>query len=353
MPTEATGNGYTRREVLRRAGLALGAAGLAPLLGGAASIDELGGGAVSSPAGPSKDASRVALVHTRDRASGTRQAVDLLSPEGINGKTVLLKPNFNTADPAPAATDSRLLEALVLELRNAGASDITIGDRSGMAVTREALEAKGVFELAERLGLGTVAFDELGAECWQKFASQGTHWSRGFLLPRQVLDAGAVVNTCCLKTHRYGGHFTLSLKNTIGMVAKHDPEDGYNYMTELHASEHQRLMIAEANAAYQPALVLLDGVQALTDGGPDTGTLAEPGIILAGTDRVAVDAVGIAILRSLGTTEEVSHGSIWELEQIRRAVDLGLGATSPEQIELVTADAGSERAADSLRRLLS
>ena len=156
-------------------------------------------------------------------------------------------------------------------------------------------------------------------------------------MPRTVLDAGAVVNTCCLKTHRFGGHFTLSLKNTIGMVAKYMPGDEYNYMTELHAS----------------ALVLLDGVQALTDGGPDTGTLASPGIILAGTDRVAVDAVGVAILRSLGTTEEVSRGSIWDLEQLRRAVELGLGAAGPEQVELVTADAASEKAADEVRGLLA
>ncbi len=161
-----------------------------------------------------------------------------------------------------------------------------------------------------------------------------------------------MVGTCCLKTHRYGGHFTLSLKNSVGMVAKRVPGDEYNYMTELHASEHQRLMIAEINRAYQPSLVVLDGVQALTDGGPDTGTLASPGIVLAGTDRVAVDSVGIAILRSLGSTPEVSEGSIWELEQIRRAVELGLGASSAEQVEIVTPDSASEKVADKLRKLL-
>ncbi len=350
---------YTRRAALQRGGLALGALGLAPLLGGAASLPDGGGDAARtepSPAPPSRpvaDVSRVALVRTDDRVRGTRRAIELLGPEGAAGQTVLLKPNLNTGGPAPAATDAALLEALVLELRNAGARRITIGDRSGMAVTREAMEMKGVYQLAERHELDVVAFDEMDRDGWHLFGPEGTHWERGFAMPRAVLDAGAVVNTCCLKTHRFGGHFTLSLKNTIGMVAKYVPGDEYNYMTELHASEHQRLMIAEANRAYDPALVLLDGVQALTDGGPDTGTLASPGIILAGTDRVAVDAVGVAILRSLGTTEEVSRGSIWDLEQIRRAVELGLGAASPEQIELVTADAASEKAADEVRRMLA
>ena len=47
---------------------------------------------------------------------------------------------------------------------------------------------------------------------------------------------------------------------------------------------------------------------------------------MAGTDRVAIDAVGVAILRHFGTTAEVSRGSVFEQEQIARALALGLGA---------------------------
>ena len=43
-------------------------------------------------------------------------------------------------------------------------------------------------------------------------------------------------------------------------------------------------------------------------------------VVLAGTDRVAVDAVGVALLRHFGTTPEVSRGAIFEQEQIARAV---------------------------------
>ena len=117
------------------------------------------------------------------------------------------------------------------------------------------------------------------------------------------------------------------------------------------SSPHQRLMIAEINQTYQPALVLVDGVEALVNGGPEAGKLVKSGVILAGTDRVAVDVVAIGILRSLGTTEAVSSGSIWDLEQIR-AVQLGLGASSPEQIELVAADGASQRMADQIRKLI-
>jgi uncharacterized protein (DUF362 family) len=136
------------------------------------------------------------------------------------------------------------------------------------------------------------------------------------------------------------------------MVAKYVPGNSYNYMQELHSSPHQRLMIAEINKAYQPALVLVDGVEALVNGGPEAGKKVKSGVILAGTDRVAVDVVAIGILRSIGTTDAVSRGSVWDLEQIQRAVQLGLGSSSDEQIEIVTADTASQTMADSIRKLI-
>ncbi len=87
---------------------------------------------------------------------------------------------------------------------------------------------------------------------------------------------------------------------------------------------------------------MLDGVDAFVDGGPSVGTRVQAGVILAGSDRVAIDAAGVAILRLLGTTPEVSRGLIFEQEQIARAVELGLGVNSPDQIQLVTDDAESE-----------
>jgi uncharacterized protein (DUF362 family) len=127
---------------------------------------------------------------------------------------------------------------------------------------------------------------------------------------------------------------------------------GYNYMSELHSSTYQRLMIAEINTAYAPALIVMDGVEAFVEGGPDTGKKVAPGVVLAGTDRIAVDAVGVALLRLFGTTPEVSRGRIFEQEQIARAVELGLGVESPQQIKFVTADAESEAYAGQIRDVL-
>ncbi|MFC1991779.1 hypothetical protein ACFLVC_03550 [Chloroflexota bacterium] len=40
---------------------------------------------------------------------------------------------------------------------------------------------------------------------------------------------------------------------------------------------------------------------------------------------MAIYTVGVAILRSLGITSEVSKGPIFEQDQIARAAELGLG----------------------------
>jgi uncharacterized protein (DUF362 family) len=295
---------------------------------------------------------QIAFVKTQDRAAGVNRALDMLGINPVQGKNVFLKANFNSADRTPGSTHSDTLSTLVQRLQAMGVDRITIGDRSGMGNTRQVMQQKGLFGMADELGFETVVFDELGPEAWQLFEPENSHWSSGFWFARPALLADGVVQTCCLKTHRYGGHFTLSLKNSVGLAAKYAPGGGYNYMTELHGSPHQRRMIAEINTAYAPDLIVLDGVQAFVTGGPATGQLVDSQVILAGTDRVAVDAVGVAILRYFGTTAEVARGRIFEQEQIARAVELGLGVTGPDQIELVTDDPDSAAYAEEIQGVL-
>ena len=279
----------------------------------------------------------IAFVRTRDRQEGVRVALSLLDENNISGKKVLLKPNFNSADPPPASTHPDTLRALVESLQGMGSSAIAVADRSGMGDTRAVMQALGIYDLAQELGFETLAFDDLtDPEEWVLVKQDGDHWENGFPVPRQLVEAEAVVNPCCLKPHRFGGHFTLSLKNTIGLVGKFKGRGGHNYMTELHTSPHQRLMIAEANRAYVPALVVLDGVEAFIDNGPDTGTKVWGDVIIAGTDRVAIDAVGLTVLRMLGYTGVAAAGPVFGQEQIARAVELGLGVNGPEKITFLT-----------------
>jgi len=306
--------------------------------------------------------SRVAFVKTDDRAEGVRQAVALLKPEGLRGSRILLKPNLNSADPSPGSTHPDTLRALVEVLQEAGVAHITVGERSGFGQnTREVVERTGVFALSRELGFELVLFDEMDEGGWVKLEPEGSHWPHGFFVPRLLSEVDAVVQTCNLKTHRAGGHFTISLKNSVGLVARQVAGRGRDYMLDLHLSggegekmpnPHQRRMIAEINVAYDPKLIVMDGLVAFTTGGPAVGTRVNSQVFLAASDRVALDAVGVALLRHWGTTPEVSEGPIFEQEQITRAVELGLGARSPQEIELVTDDQASEEYATAVRAVL-
>jgi uncharacterized protein (DUF362 family) len=300
--------------------------------------------------GPS--VAHVAFVKTTDRAAGVKRAIDLLGLDKFRGKDLYIKPNFNSSDPTPGSTHQETLVALLRQLKARGAGPLTIGERSGMGNTRDVLSKKSVFQMGKEFEAKVVVFDDLGPDDWEIIKQGDSHWEKGFALPRMVRKAGGIVQTCCLKTHRYGGHFTLSLKNSVGLAAKVVPGNSYNFMRELHSSPHQRHMIAEINTAYKPDLVVLDGIQAFTNGGPDTGKLVQANVILAGTDRVAIDAVGVALLRHFGTTPEVSQGAIFDQEQIARAVQLKIGVTSPKQIELVTDDRESAEFAKQIRAVL-
>lgn len=297
---------------------------------------------------PMPTAATVALVKTADRSSGVRRALELLGINPISGRNVLVKPNFNSADAAPGSTHADTLVALLASLNDMGARSLTLGDRSGMGDTHRVMQTKGLAALAQTFGMESLAFDDLPDDAWEQF--DGAHWSRGYPMPKLLLDAECVVQTCNLKTHRFGGHFTLSLKNSIGFVGK--LVDGYDYMSELHSTDDQRKMIAEINAAYTPALVVMDGVEVFVDGGPDRGTEVAAEVMLAGTDRIALDAVGVAILRLFGTTDAVSRGRIFEQEQIARAVELGIGVDAPHKIQIITDDDASAAYAATVRDLL-
>jgi uncharacterized protein (DUF362 family) len=290
------------------------------------------------------ETSRVAVVRTGDRIAGVTKAIKLLVLNPVKGKAVALKPNFNTADPFPAATHNDTLRTLIINLQEMGATKIVVADRSGPAETQRVLAEKGIFKMAKELDFEVINLEE-AANGWVHLHTQGSHWAKGFDFARLFYEAERVVETCCLKTHQFGGHFTMSLKCTVGMVSRRN-------MNELHSSPHQRKLIAEINTAYSPSLIVLDGIEAFVSGGPMTGKKVTANIVLAGNDRVAIDATGVAILRSLGTTPEVTRGHVFAQEQIARSIELGLGISKPEYIEFVTGDHESSDFAKQLKEIL-
>ncbi|MFX0154482.1 MAG: DUF362 domain-containing protein [Candidatus Hodarchaeota archaeon] len=289
---------------------------------------------------------KIVIISTSDRVYGVNKALELLEINPVKDKHVIFKPNFNTADPPPASSSMETVKQLIIKLKEMGAESITVAERSGPANTAKTFKKKGLYALAEELDFNIVDLTEVPKEEYILKNTEDNHWKDGFLFAKIYDNAECIVETCCLKTHMYGGHFTLSLKNAVGMVSKSN-------MGELHSSKHQRKMIAEINSVYKPDLIIMDGIISFVDRGPMEGTRKEANVFVAGTDKVAVDVVGVAILRILGTTPEVSKGPIFEQEQIKRAVELGIGISSPEEIEFIYDSKEAEKLVEQIKEKLT
>ena len=327
--------GITRRKFIKYSGV----------VGGTILFGNQGGLAMNN-----SDKSKVALVSTQDRKNGVATSIQALGMNPVKNKDVLIKPNFNTADQTPGSTHNDTLVALVEEVWKMGAKTVSLGERS-YPLTREVMEQKGVIPFMQKLDVNIVDFDNLAEKDWVKVDTEDSHWQDGFRIARPILESECLVSTCCLKTHQFGGVFTMSLKNHVGVVPT--TRHGYDYMRELHSSPHQRKLIAEINAPFKPDLIVLDGIDAFVDGGPATGKLAKGNVFIASPDRVAIDAVGVAILKSLGSNGQIMKSKIFGQEQIARAAELGLGASSPADIEVIPGDANSREYRDRVTTILN
>ena len=110
-------------------------------------------------AGKKRKKAKVALIKTTSREEGVREALKLVDFPRVKGKNVLLKPNFNTADPTPGSTHNDTLASLIKELRKRGSAEFTIGERSGPPKTHSVMEQKGIFQLAQDLDFKKINFE--------------------------------------------------------------------------------------------------------------------------------------------------------------------------------------------------
>lgn len=273
----------------------------------------------------------VALVHGGSVPERLAAAVELLgglAPLGLRGRRVLIKPNVVNDRPPPSTTSPDLIEAVVQMMRAAGAASMTVADSSGMLrfPTRENLASTGVRAAAERAGATVLALEE---EPWVAVEPPGARYMTRYYVSKPVYDADVLINLPIIKTHRFA-HYSCALKNLVGIVhPKYRPSIGF-----LAGHWHER--IAELNLAVHPQLTIADGATIMIAGGPTSGDSASTNLLVASADRVAVDAVALALIRLHGAWPKVTGRPLWEQRQIARAIELGLGARGRDQVELLT-----------------
>jgi len=277
----------------------------------------------------------VGLSRNKDTLESVRVAVELAGGLGIKeGSTVLIRPNANTADPPPGSTNADILKGAIREVRKCNPEKIIVAEKSMTTLDTEMVLRKlGLWQAAEAEGAEEIlTFDHV--KRYHMKPDGASSWPVGFYVPKFLDLVDYVIALPVIKTH-WTATFTMGLKSQISITA--DPD-----RRQLPHGRHRDVlfgnMIAESNLVYKPDFYISDATKCFVTGGPDIGTLREPGIVLASSDVVANDAVGLALLKTLGTVPKIQEHSVWAQPQIKRAVELGLGVRGREEITVKSSE---------------
>jgi uncharacterized protein (DUF362 family) len=238
------------------------------------------------------------------------------------GDKVLVKPNYNSADPPPASTEPGFLKTIVELLYAHSAGKVVVGESSWQALkTRRVLEKTGALVILEGTGAEIAFFDEGN---YLK-VDVGGEYLGNVNLTEQAMSFDKLVYSCCMKTH-FRADFSLSLKLAFGFTKKSD-------RVEFHL-RHLKEKLVDLNLVVHPNLIIMDGRSCFISGGPFSGEVRKPNLVMASGDRVAMDVEAIKIIASFEGSSLTDDP--WSYTQIRRATSLGLGVKSESEYIVVT-----------------
>ena len=275
--------------------------------------------------------SLVAIVYGKNPNQMLQRAIDLLGGVDrldLRGKRVLLKPNVLNDRPPPSTTNPRIVGAMASLVKACGSTDVIVGDGSGIIrlPTSDNLTRTGIRSAVEAAGARVLALED---ESWVRMEPPQAHVLRTFYFSQPVYDADVVINMPVIKTHRFA-EFSCSLKNFVGAVhPRYRPS-----VTFWTGDWHER--IAELNLAVHPLLTVADGTTTMIEGGPTSGTAAQTDLVVCSGDRLAVDLVAVALLRSFGSWPKLQGRRIEDQRQIKHAAALGLGVGIGADVKLVS-----------------
>jgi uncharacterized protein (DUF362 family)/Pyruvate/2-oxoacid:ferredoxin oxidoreductase delta subunit len=250
-----------------------------------------------------------------------KEAIDLLG--GIKnfvspGEKILLKPNLAAGRPPEkcVTTHPLVVKAIALMVKEAAATPL-IGDSPMLDSAQRAAHKSGIGNIARELGIDIVEFEPMTLQ-----NPEGKIF-RNFTIGKIIKEVDGVINIPKLKTHALT-LLTLSIKNILGCVPG-TRKGQWHIKTHKAGKEYFAQMLLDLNLLVNPVLNIVDGVIAMEGMGPAFGDPHNLGLIIAGTDGVAVDRT---ITEIVNVPHE--HSPI-----LRVAIKNGYGIGQLEKIDIV------------------
>jgi len=282
----------------------------------------LAGGPGAAWAAPVAD---VAVVSGGDLAAATAKAVELVGGMGSfvpKKAKVVLMPNVQSKNPG-TFTKPEILRAVIRMCRSAGAAEVACLSYLGQANW----DGTGLAQVIKEEGAVLKLIPRDDANFKPTPVPNGAALKEAMVM-NEFRAYDVFINMPITKDHA-GTRFTGTLKNLMGLNAPSNNRGQFhkpNWQTDPAAIEHLETCIVDLNTVIAPALNIVDATEIIRTNGPmGPGELIKPGKVIAGADRVAVDAYCATVLGLKGE----------EVIQIRKAWERKLGEMDLKKVKVV------------------
>jgi uncharacterized protein (DUF362 family) len=269
--------------------------------------------------------SRVALAvcasYGEDVLAVLRAAWRNASAPDLSGARVVLKPNLvDFVDEFPCFTHPRVVQAMIQLARESGARAVVVAEGTTFRRDSQAtLDATGYTEMLAR---EHVEFVDLNYDDMAAIPLKGGYTKLPALfMAKTIRDADVLISMPKLKTHHWT-QISASVKNLFGIV----PGIKYGWpKNTLHVHGIGAFLAELADSLPTRACAVVDGIVGLEGDGPIFGSAVPSGVIVVGTDLLAVDATCARLMGFEPAQIDFLNFAAWA----------GVGAIDESKIELV------------------
>jgi len=226
--------------------------------------------------------------HVREALHEVLAALGGMSAFIKPGNRVLIKPNLITGTPPErgATTHPEVLRAVIEEVRSAGGEPL-VGESPGLESFHVAARKSGLTEVMQEMGVEATPF-----ETWRDVPLGPGSIVPSLPIAEPILEADAIISLPKLKSHGLV-LYTGCVKNMFGVICGSQKAQ---FHLRFQDREAFSTLLTEIYATAKPTLSILDGIIGMDGNGPRNGDPFNLGILMAGSDGVALDAVACSIV---------------------------------------------------------
>ena len=226
--------------------------------------------------------------------------------------------------------DSSVFSGLATFVRDRTDAHVLIGDGWGDAALADRARDRGHMAAIERCGYELV---HLGTPPYARFDVPEPAMFRWYELSSALQDVDLTISVSKMKAHHLCG-ITLSIKNLFGLP----PTSVYcSPLLALHSNVRQPGILADLTSMFPPEICLIDGIVGCSYAewhGQGADPVA-PGVLIAGDNPVATDAVGARFMR-VDPAAPLGTAPFWLTDNhIRFASERGLGSIADADIDII------------------